>query len=95
MTIETFLNKVIAVILNPIIELLIGLAFVYFVYGIVKFLSASGEDKGGKRIEARNSMLWGIVGMVIMFSVFGLINFVLKTFGTSNISPTAGQYIKQ
>ena len=80
-TIIPFLQKVLDVILNPLITLLFALAFLYFAYGIIRFLSASGDDKSGKRIEARNSILWGIVGMVIMFSVYGIINFVLGTFG--------------
>jgi uncharacterized membrane protein YjfL (UPF0719 family) len=36
-------------------------------------------DKSRK--EARDAIIWGIVGMVIMFSVFGVIKFVMDTFG--------------
>lgn len=89
MTIVPFLNKVNGLILNPIIYLLFTLSFVYFGYGVVVFLSLDAGD--GKRIEARNAMIWGIVGMVIMFSVYGLIRFVLVTFG---IDPGEVKYIK-
>ena len=85
MTITNFLYKVNFYILNPIIMLLFALAFVYFIYGVIKFLRSSTGDKGTERIEARNSIFWGIVGMFVMFSVYALIKFVLATFG---ITPT-------
>jgi hypothetical protein len=83
MDINSFILRVNHYILNPIIGLLFALAFVYFVYGIIKFIRVNQDEKGTGRIEARDSILWGIVGMVIMFSVFGLIKFVLATFGIS------------
>ena len=68
-----------------------GVAFVYFAWGVIRFLASDAGDKGGKRIEARNSIMWGIIGMVIMFSVFGIIQFILGTFGipVSGLGPGA------
>ncbi len=80
MTIVPFLQRVNQLILNPIIFLLFTLAFVYFVWGVIRFLSTNNGDKSNTRIEARNSILWGIVGMVIMFSVYGIVGFILDTF---------------
>ena len=79
MTIFPFLNKVNNVILNPLILLMFAVSFVIFAYSAVKFLSLDPGDKA--RDEAQKSMMWGIAGMVIMFSVFGIIRFVLSTFG--------------
>ncbi|HBD25050.1 MAG: hypothetical protein A2566_01625 [Candidatus Zambryskibacteria bacterium RIFOXYD1_FULL_40_13] len=90
MTIATFLNRVNELILNPLIVLAFGLSFVYFTYGIVKFLRLEAGDKSRK--EAQDAILWGIVGMVIMFSVYGIIKFVLATFGVT-ANPGAGQYL--
>ena len=84
MTIVPFLHKVNNLILNPLILLMFAVSFVYFIYGIVKFLRLEAGDK--EREEAKNAMLWGIVGMVIMFSVFGIIAFILRTFGLPNSS---------
>lgn len=90
MTIVPFLNKVNDLILNPIILLLFALAFLYFLYGIVKFVNPGTGEK--EKAEARNGILWGLVGMAIMFSVYGLINFVLATFG---IPQSEVKYIDQ
>ncbi len=89
MDITTFLKKVDQFILNPIILLLFAVSTVYFIYGVVKYLSLDPSDS--KRGEARDAIIWGLVGMLIMFSVYGLIGFVLTTFG---VSPTEVKFIK-
>ncbi|MDQ5949335.1 MAG: hypothetical protein QG589_461 [Patescibacteria group bacterium] len=81
MTIIPFLNKLNNLILNPLILLLFTLATAYFVYGIVKLMSMDAGDTGRK--EAQRAIFWGLVGMLIMFSVYGIIRFVLTTFGVS------------
>lgn len=96
MTIVPFLYKVNDLILNPLILLVFAISFLYFVYGIVVFLRTDPGDKGQTRIEARNAVMWGIVGMAIMFSVYGIIRFILATFGinTSEIEGEAGKIIR-
>lgn len=88
MDITTFLQKVDRLILNPIILLLFAVSTVYFIYGVIKYLSLDPSD--GKRSEARDSIIWGLVGMLIMFSVYGLISFVLSTFGATGSVPFIG-----
>lgn len=94
MTIITFLNKFNYYILNPIIILMFTLALLYFIYGVVRFLSTNDGDKGNTRIEARNSIMWGIIGMVIMFSVYGIITAILKTAGVTSVPDTVSPYIR-
>ena len=95
-----FLNKVNQYILNPLILLAFGLSLIYFAYGVIKFLSTDANDKSSARVEARNSIMWGIVGMVIMFSVYGIIGFLLSTFGISRgdgpgqINQTSWQFLQ-
>ena len=95
MDITPFLKMVDELILNPLILLAFAVSFVVFIYGIVRFLSVDSGDKGTTRAEARNSILWGIVGMVIMFSVYGIIRFTLKSFGIqeSDLSSTAKTFL--
>lgn len=81
MTIGPFLDKVVDLIINPILLLLFALSFLYLVYGIFNFLRQDMNAADKTRAESRDAIMWGIVGMVIMFSVFGLIQVVLGTFG--------------
>lgn len=71
------LTKIKQYILNPIIVLLFGLAILYFLFGVVKFIS-SLDSKEGKE-EGKKHLLWGIVGLAIMVSVYGLMNFITAT----------------
>lgn len=87
-TIVPFLSKVVDLIVNPILLLLFAISFLYTVYGIFNFLRQDTGAVDAKRKETKDAVMWGIVGMIIMFSVFGLIRFVLDTFGltTSDIN---------
>lgn len=77
MDIRNFLNKVNAYILNPLLEVLFAVAFIYFIYSIIQLVQAEGDKKN----DARKAVTWSIVGMFIMISVYGIINVVVKTFG--------------
>ncbi len=92
MTITTFIGRVNDLILNPLILLVFALSFVYFIYGVVKFLSVDSADK--TRTESQNAILWGLVGMAIMFSVYGLIRFTLATFGISNVPAETQKFLQ-
>jgi len=78
-SIVPLLNKINEVIINPLILLLFALATVVFVWGIIGFLASTGSDDG--REKGKRHMLWGLIGMVIMVSVYGIIRFALSTFG--------------
>jgi hypothetical protein len=77
--VQTFLGDVSRVILNPIIGLAFAVAFVVFVWGVFQFILSQTSDD--KREEGKRKILWGLVGMFIMFSVYGIISLILNTFG--------------
>jgi len=64
-------------ILNPIISFLFALAMVYFLYGLVNFLMKYDDEEAKK--AGKNHMIWGIVGLAIMISVYGLTNLLGNT----------------
>ena len=73
------INKIIELIVNPAIYVVFSLGLLIFVYGIVEFLVAL--SKGADTKEGKWHMLWGVVGMFIMVSVFGIIHLLNSTFG--------------
>lgn len=75
---NSFLSKVITQIVNPIILLLAAAAFVVFVWGVFTFIRDAGDE--GKRAEGKNAILWGVIGLVIIFGAYGIINIALGTF---------------
>jgi len=64
-------------ILNPIVIFLFGLALILFLYGLIEFLM--DVSAGGKKEEGKKNMFWGIVGLVIMISAYGIEEFIINT----------------
>lgn len=76
---DSLIIKVGQNILNPIVLLLFAAALVYFLWGVFVFIrDYDNEDARG--IGARH-MLWGIIGMFIMVSAFGIMNLIARTIG--------------
>jgi len=85
---NSFLSKVVAEIINPIILLLGALAFIVFLWGVFEFVLHAGDET--KRKEGKQAILWGIIGLVIIFGAYGIINLALGTFNIpliNRISP--------
>ncbi len=73
------INKLVQLIVNPAIYVLFSLGLLLFVYGVVEFMIEL--QKGGDTKTGKSHMLWGIVGMFIMVSVFGILHLLNNTFG--------------
>jgi uncharacterized membrane protein YidH (DUF202 family) len=81
MTFDQLLENVVQEIINPFLALLFGAALLVFLWGLFEFIrDAESEDK---RNEGKRLMLWGIIGLVIMLSAYGIINLVLGWFNLS------------
>lgn len=71
------LENIVTYIVNPIIFLLFGLALIIFLYSLVNFLWQGNTDKNST--EGRDKIIWGLVGMTIMVSVYGILNVITNT----------------
>jgi predicted PurR-regulated permease PerM len=83
-SVVTLMASVDKVIINPLIILLFALAMVYFLYGLARYLLSPDNEEIRK--SSKSHMLWGIIGMFIMVSVFGIMSLLLSTVGESNIN---------
>ena len=77
-----FLTKVTTQIINPIILLLSAGALVVFLWGAFEFVLHAGD--AAKRKTGREAIFWGLIGLVIIFGAYGIINIALGTF---NLTP--------
>ena len=66
-------------IAQPIIYLLLAVAFVTFLYGVYEMIA--GSDNEESRKLGQQHVLWGVIGLFIMVSVFGILNVVCQTVG--------------
>ncbi|MBY0310379.1 hypothetical protein K2Q16_04535 [Patescibacteria group bacterium] len=74
-----FVAKVNDIILVPLIALLMGVAFLIFLYGCAQFIM--NADNESAREEGRKHILWGVIGLVVMISAYAIIRIALATFG--------------
>lgn len=81
-TIDGLLNWIIY-IASRALPLLILAALVLFLFGIVKRFFLGGKD-GADRAEAGKYILWGIVALFVMVSVWGLVNLLRGSFNLDN-----------
>lgn len=73
------LNKISDQIINPVILLLFVLALLYFIWGVTQYIIKADSDE--QREQGRQHIIWGIVGMFIMFAVKGIIEIIKNTIG--------------
>lgn len=66
-------------ILYPLITLMMAVALLVFLWGCFEFIMAAGDP--GARSTGKKHILWGIVGMVIMVSAYGILSIAVGTFG--------------
>ncbi len=73
--------------LNVAMTLIVSLAVIYFLYGVFKTIKDS--DNEDRRKEGKDIMIYGIIGLAVMFSFWGLVLFVQRSFGfsTGNVGP--------
>jgi apolipoprotein N-acyltransferase len=60
-------------LIAAVIPLLIGLALLAFLYGVLMYLFGKQKD------EAKDFMIWGIIALFVMTSVWGLVSILRST----------------
>mgnify|MGYP003394320272 CR=1 FL=1 len=82
-SLDSFISNVNTQIINPIIQLLFAVAILYFLYGVFRLFSNADNEE--VKTEAKNTMLWGIIGLAIMLGVWGILNLILSTFNINDV----------
>jgi len=82
-TINTFFGALLTFINGTLVPLVFALAFLVFIWGVFQYFIQGGGDET-KREQGKQLMLWGIIGFVLMVSIWGIVN-ILSTglFGTT------------
>lgn len=78
-------NYATCVISTSLIPLLFILAVASFIWGVVQYVINNNEE--AKRAQGREFMIWGIIALTVMVSVWGLVAIFRNTFGIENVLP--------
>lgn len=79
------ISRINETIINPLILLLLVMALLVFVWGAVQFVANASNEEG--RSVGKRHMIWGVIGLFLMFSVLGILRVLLRTF---DIAPPTG-----
>jgi len=77
---KALVDLVVGLINNAFVPLIFALAFITFIWGAFQYFFYPSEDNKQK---GREFIIWGIVGMFVMISVWGLVNIVVNTILSS------------
>jgi len=69
--------------LNYIVPALITIAVVYFIWGVITFMTSSDEE--AKKM-GRTKIINGLIGLFVIVAFWGIIAVVKNTFGIGNIT---------
>jgi len=77
-------------LLGSVIPVFIALGVVYFVWGVVQYVVGDSEEAKKK---GKDGIIFGIIGMAVIISLWGLVVVLLNTFGLNenNLAPTNTQ----
>ena len=84
------IDRFVFYIIDPIILLVFALGFFLFIWGLVQFLINIESDSKG-RSDGKRHMVWGLVGMLIMISVYGIIALLDNSFDLNVANPDVGR----
>jgi len=72
-------------IINKLAPLLIAIAVIILLIGIINYIRAGDDEE--KRSKGRNEMIYGIIGLFVMVSIWGLVAILSGTFNLKSDIP--------
>lgn len=75
----------VSLLINSVIPVLIALGVVYFIYGVISYAIAKDEEA---KTTGRSAMIYGLIALLVIVSIWGLISIVKRTFGVNDPNDT-------
>jgi hypothetical protein len=71
---------------NTVITILISLAVIWIIINVVRYLIIGAGDPAS-RATAGQAIIWGIVGLFVILSIWGLVKILTNSFRTDTTAP--------
>ena len=72
-------------VINWVVPIVVTLGVIYFIWAVIQYVTVKDEEE---RAKSKSHMIYGIIGLFVVVSIWGLIQFLGTTLG---ISSGAGQ----
>jgi hypothetical protein len=82
------IDSIIGILQNNVIPLLFALATIYFLWGVLSYIMSADDEKG--IAEARSYIIYGLVGLFVIVSMWGLVGLVTRTLHTGGVGIPKG-----
>ena len=80
--IKPYSDSIIGIINSILVPVLMAIPFITFLWGVFKYFIWGGENESEKA-EGRKFAMWGIIGFVVILSLWGLVNILMGALGLS------------
>lgn len=67
-------------LLDLVVPIVFGLALIFFFYGLAQFIRSVSEKT---LEEGKNKMIWGVIALFVMVSIWGIIKYIGDSVGIS------------
>ena len=73
---DTLIQNILTNIVNPLIILMVGVAIIFFLWGVFEFIR--NADSSEERKKGGEHMLYGALGLFIMSTAYGILNLIIE-----------------
>ncbi len=70
------------ILLDRLVVFLIALAIVWFIWNVIRYVMSSDDDK---KAAAKQQMIWGVIALAVIMSVWGLVALLQNIFGAQSL----------
>lgn len=84
-TLSAYKDLIVGTINNILVPIIIAIAFIVFLWGVFKYYIKGAEDESS-RASGHQFILWGIIGFVIITSVWALVNIASSILIPSDVN---------
>lgn len=68
-------------LLSQLVPILVSIGVIYFIWGVVRYVIADDEEAKQK---GRDRIIFGIIGLAVIVSIWGLVGILTETFNIEN-----------
>jgi hypothetical protein len=88
-SVKTIIYRIDYYILNPLIEVGFVIALAYFVWGVIEYIRKKelGTITPLSKDGSADHIIWGLVGLLIMVSAFGIMTLIKNIIGSNIVTP--------
>lgn len=79
MSYDKLVQSLIDLVLKSLVPVLFAITVVYFLWGVLKFIKSAGDTTA--RASGKKMMLFGIIGLAVMVSFWGIVRLLVGTLG--------------